>query len=38
MGCDHNCSNCNEKCDIKDLREKPHYLSSVKKVIGVVSG
>lgn len=38
MGCDHNCSNCSEKCDIKDLREKPHYMSSVKKVIGVVSG
>ena len=38
MGCDHNCSNCNQKCDVKDLREKPHYLSSVKKVIGVVSG
>ncbi len=38
MGCDHNCSNCSEKCDVKDLREKPHYLSSVKKVIGVVSG
>ena len=38
MGCDHNCSNCSSKCDIKDLREKPHYMSSVKKVIGVVSG
>lgn len=38
MGCDHNCSNCNQKCDVKDLREKPHYMSSVKKVIGVVSG
>lgn len=38
MGCDHNCSNCSEKCDIKDLRQKPHYMSSVKKVIGVVSG
>ena len=38
MGCDHNCSNCNQKCDVKDLRQKPHYLSSVKKVIGVVSG
>lgn len=38
MGCSQNCSNCSEKCDIKDLREKPHYLSSVKKVIGIVSG
>lgn len=38
MGCDNNCSNCSQKCDVKDLRQKPHYLSSVKKVIGVVSG
>ena len=38
MGCDNNCSNCSQKCDIKDLREKPHFMSSVKKVIGVVSG
>ena len=38
MGCDSNCSNCSQKCDVKDLRKKPHYLSSVKKVIGVVSG
>lgn len=38
MGCDSNCSNCSQKCDVKDLRQKPHYLSSVKKVIGVVSG
>lgn len=38
MGCDHNCSNCSQKCDVKDLREKPHYMSSVKKVIGIVSG
>ena len=38
MGCNNNCSSCSEKCDIKDLRAKPHYLSSVKKIIGVVSG
>lgn len=38
MGCDSNCSNCSQKCDAKSLRQKPHYLSSVKKVIGVVSG
>ena len=38
MGCDSNCSNCSQKCDVKSLRQKPHYLSSVKKVIGVVSG
>lgn len=38
MGCSHNCSSCSEKCDVKDLREKAHHLSSVKKVIGIVSG
>ena len=38
MGCSHNCSNCSEKCDAKSLLVKPHYMSSVKKVIGVVSG
>ena len=38
MGCDHNCSSCNEKCEEKDLRVKAHHMSSVKKVIGIVSG
>lgn len=38
MACDHNCSNCSEKCDAKSLLEKPNKRSSVKKVIGVVSG
>lgn len=39
MACNHNCNNCNEeKCDIKKMRIKAHRLSSVKKVIGVVSG
>lgn len=40
--CDHNCSSCGQDCSSRegpvDMREKPHILSSVKKVIGVVSG
>mgnify|MGYP006991693491 CR=1 FL=1 len=38
MGCDSNCSKCSQKCDVKSLRQKPHYLKRIKKVIGVVSG
>lgn len=38
MACNNDCKNCKEKCDIKDLREKPNKFSSIKKVIGVVSG
>lgn len=42
MGCSHNCSSCGETCDERtekqDFREKLNPLSSVKKVIGVVSG
>ncbi len=38
MACNHNCQDCNEKCDERDLREKPHHMSSVKKIIGIVSG
>lgn len=40
--CDQNCGSCSEECE--DRKEKPdfsaklHELSSVKKVIGVVSG
>ena len=42
-GCNHNCSSCSENCsDRKEenisLKEKLHKMSSVKKVIGVVSG
>ena len=40
-GCTHNCSTCSSKCDSKDkksLMEQPHALSSVKHIIGVVSG
>ena len=40
--CTHNCSTCSQNCsskkDPESLREKPHELSKVKKVIGVVSG
>src|SRR5574344_31449 len=41
--CNHSCSSCGEDCaDRKeaksDFREKPHELSHIKKVIGVVSG
>lgn len=40
--CDQSCSSCGEECadrkEPKDLSEKPHELSSIKKVIGVVSG
>ena len=38
MACNNDCANCKEKCDIKDLRENPNKFSSIKKVIGVVSG
>ncbi len=41
--CDQCCDSCGEECadrkDAKnDFREKPHELSNIKKVIGVVSG
>lgn len=41
--CDHNCESCSSNCgdrtnDQTDFREKPHELSLIKKVIGVVSG
>lgn len=40
--CNQNCNSCNEDCgerkDPGDFREKPHELSRIKKVIGVVSG
>lgn len=40
--CNTGCSSCGETCDSRteaqDLREQPHHMSSVKKVIGVVSG
>ena len=39
--CSHDCSSCSESCserDPKSFLEKPHELSHIKKVIGVVSG
>ena len=40
--CTHDCSTCSQNCSSRQqpesLIEKPHELSSVKKVIGVVSG
>ena len=39
--CSHNCESCNENCSERtkeSLLEKPHELSKIKKVIGVVSG
>ncbi|MBP1562626.1 MAG: Mrp/NBP35 family ATP-binding protein [Oscillospiraceae bacterium] len=39
--CTHDCSSCSESCaerDPKSFLEKPHELSNIKKVIGVVSG
>ena len=42
MGCSHDCSNCSENCADRtmpqDLIEKLNPMSSVKKVIGIVSG
>ncbi len=42
MGCSHDCSNCGESCAQRtapqDLIEKLNAMSSVKKVIGIVSG
>lgn len=42
MGCDHDCSSCGENCSSRtapqDLRAELHQFSSVKKVIGVISG
>ena len=40
--CNESCSSCTENCserkEAPDLREKPHELSNIKKVIGVISG
>ncbi len=42
MGCTHNCESCSSNCSgnnsPESLMEKPHELSNVKKIIGVVSG
>ena len=39
MECGHDCSNCSENCSEREIaKEALNALSSVKKVIGVVSG
>lgn len=41
MGCNHDCSSCSSDCKDRqpqDLHEKLNQYSSVKKVIGIVSG
>ncbi|HAZ97295.1 MAG TPA: ATP-binding protein, partial [Treponema sp.] len=38
MACGGSCSNCGDKCEKKPLKENLHSGSSVKKVIGIVSG
>ena len=39
--CTHNCSSCSKDCSSRDKKsflESPHKMSTIKKVIGVVSG
>ena len=36
--CTHDCDSCKEDCSQRDMRKKPHELSKIKKVIGIVSG
>ena len=39
--CSHNCDTCSQKCDSRDPKsflERPHEMSTIRKVIGVVSG
>ena len=36
--CTHDCSTCGESCSERDLRVPANALSSIKKVIAVVSG
>ncbi len=36
--CSHDCANCKEKCSKESLIEPQNAASSVKKVIGIVSG
>lgn len=39
MSCNHDCSNCSEKCESKTVNKEPlNPNSKVKKVIGIVSG
>lgn len=36
--CNHQCDSCNQDCESRSFLEKPHEMSQIKKVIGVVSG
>ncbi|WP_368236725.1 P-loop NTPase, partial [Anaerotruncus rubiinfantis] len=41
--CNHNCESCSQNCSERQMKpedflEKPHELSCIRKVIGVVSG
>lgn len=36
--CAHDCGSCGQDCAQRDMHKKPHELSRIKKVIGVVSG
>ncbi len=39
--CTHDCSSCGQNCSSRDKKsflEKPHEKSSIKKIIGIVSG
>lgn len=36
--CNHDCSSCGQNCSSRITFEKPHQLSKIKKVVGVVSG
>ena len=36
--CGQNCNNCSEKKSKSDFMEKPHEMSQIRKVIGIVSG
>ena len=41
QSCTHNCSTCSQNCSSREkqsLIEKPHEMSRIKKVIGIVSG
>ena len=39
--CTHDCSSCSQNCSSRNAapaKEAPHKMSSIKKVIGIVSG
>ena len=38
QNCNNDCSSCDKSCEQRDFRAKLHEQSSVKKVIGVLSG